>query len=280
MTIATPTVRFSAQFSRWRSRLFGLLGVMLLSSGCGDVPSTSQAVISDHGDLTINYVPSEIEEYQWIQESLEATEFFDDLANELNTEFAFPEDIEVFFAECGEANAFYDPNSVEITMCYELIEQYMKIFEDEIETQEDYDNEVIDAALFTFFHELGHALVDQYELPITGKEEDAVDDFATVLLIDVYEDEAAFLSGLWQFEGDAIEEQDHLDDLPFWGEHSLSSQRFYNTACLIYGSDPDEYEFLIEEDYLPSDRAERCPEEYEQKSRAWFTLIEPYLQGE
>ncbi|MEM8642161.1 MAG: DUF4344 domain-containing metallopeptidase [Cyanobacteria bacterium P01_G01_bin.54] len=234
----------------------------------------------DRGDLTINYVPSNVEAHQKIQDSLEFTEFFDELATDLNTLFALPQDIEVFFAECGEANAYYDLDNVEITMCYELIDQFMAIFADDILTEEDFDNEVIDAALFTFFHELGHALVHQYELPITGREEDAVDDFATIMLIDAYEDEAGVLSGLWQFELEAIEEQEYLEDLPYWGEHSLSSQRFYNMACLIYGSDPEGYEFLVAEDYLPGDRAENCPDEYEQKSNAWWSLIEPYLLEE
>ncbi|MGB0560918.1 MAG: DUF4344 domain-containing metallopeptidase [Spirulinaceae cyanobacterium] len=268
-----------------RSRLFrrpiqllGGLGVTLACWGCGEVDFLSAAqAIDDRGDLSINYIPADIETYQDIQDSLEETQFFEDLVTDLNTIFALPEDIEVFFAECDEANAYYDLDTVEITICYELIDEYMTIFADDIVTEEDFDNEVIDAALFTFFHELGHALVHQYELPITGREEDAVDDFATIMLIDAYEDEAGVLSGLWQFEMEAIAEEDYLDDLPYWGEHSLSSQRFYNTACLIYGSDPEGYDFLVEEDYLPGDRAELCPDEYEQKSNAWWSLIEPYL---
>lgn len=32
------------------------------------------------------------------------------------------------------------------------------------------------------FHELGHAFISLYDLPITGREEDAVDQFAAILL--------------------------------------------------------------------------------------------------
>lgn len=264
---------------RWPRGLLGLL-TTLLCWGCVDSGFVTPAAgaIADEGDLILYYIPSDIEAHQAIQNSLETTEFFDDLVADLNSYFAFPQDISVSFTDCGEANAFYDPENVEIIMCYELIDSFMQIFADNIETEEDFHNEVIDAGLFTFFHELGHALVDQYELPITGREEDAVDDFSTIMLIDVYEDEAGFLSGLWQFEEGAIAEQDELENLPYWGEHSLSTQRFYNTACIIYGSDPEEYAFLVEEDYLPADRAVRCEEEYAQKSVAWSTLIDPFIK--
>lgn len=272
----------AALFSPFRSpaRVLTSLCLALTCWGCGgvDANTSAQETVSDRGDLLVSYVPSEDEDYGAIQVSLESTAFFEDLVADLNASLAFPQDINVVFAECGEANAFYDLDVVEITMCYELLDEFIAIFADDIVTDEDFDNEVIDAGLFTFFHELGHALVHQYELPITGREEDAVDDFAAIMLIDIYEDEAGVLSGLWQFEEEAIEEADYLDDLPYWGEHSLSSQRFYNTACLIYGSDPEGYTFLVEEEHLPSDRAEGCPEEYAQKSQAWLTLIEPFVK--
>ncbi|QYO63788.1 DUF4344 domain-containing metallopeptidase [Leptolyngbya sp. 7M] len=42
----------------------------------------------------------------------------------------------------------------------------------DVETQAEYEDQVLNAGLFTFFYELGHTLVDQYELPITGHEKD------------------------------------------------------------------------------------------------------------
>ncbi|NEO84855.1 MAG: DUF4344 domain-containing metallopeptidase [Spirulina sp. SIO3F2] len=273
---------FSSWFAHYPARLLGGLGLSLACWGWGELGSIAAAhvvKIQDSGDILLTYDPPAIAEHQAIYESLASNGFFDALVDELNTDLAFPQDIQITFTECGEVNAFYYPDYVEVTMCYELLEQFIYIFGVEDGT-DGFDDAVIDASLFTFFHELGHALVHQYELPITGREEDAVDDFAAVMLIDIYGDEAGLLSGMWQFESEAIEEQENLADLPYWGEHSLSTQRFYNTACLIYGSEPNTYEFLIEEGALPEDRAERCPAEYEQKSRAWFTLLERFWQGE
>lgn len=262
---------------RW---FYGVLSsaIALLSIvSCGTGPE-AQAQIEDTGDIAVFYDESEDEEFQAIQAVLEDTAFFDDLVADLNENLAFPNNIEVIFTSCGESNAYYDPEDITITMCYELIADYLTIFEENIETEEDYANEVIDASSFTFFHELGHALIDQYELPITGNEEDAADNFAAIALLDAYEDDFGVLSGMFQFDMEAAEEQENLEDLAYWDEHALSTQRFYNTACLIYGSDPDEFSFIVEDEYLPSDRAERCEEEYEQKSSAWWTLINPFLK--
>ena len=38
----------------------------------------------------------------------------------LNADFDFPEQINVRVDACGEANAFYDPATVEIIMCAEF----------------------------------------------------------------------------------------------------------------------------------------------------------------
>jgi Putative metallopeptidase len=43
---------------------------------------------------------------------------------------------------------------------------------------------VIGNMLFVGFHEMGHALADQFHLPTLGRAEDAADSFATVALLD------------------------------------------------------------------------------------------------
>lgn len=278
-------LRFFAGFQQ-RSRFINplrslVVGVLCLASlvGCG-VEAESMAQIDDTGDLYLSYEKAKGEEFKRIRAALEETGFFDDLVEQLNEKLAFPNDINIVFASCGVANAFYSPSDLQITMCYELIAYYLQIFEENIETEEDYQAEVIDATSFTFFHELGHALVDQYELPITGNEEDAADNFATIIMLDVYGDDLGVISGMFQFDAEAMEEMENLENLAYWGEHSLSTQRYYNTACLIYGSDPEEFSFIVEDEYLPEQRAERCESEYAQKSAAWWTLMEPFLKEE
>ena len=124
--------------------------------------------------------------------------------------------------------------------------------------------------MFVFFHELGHGLIDLYDLPVTGKEEDAVDDFSTLLLIETdLADYAIRAAEYW-----SVSDSGEYDPLSFADEHSLSAKRFYSILCLVYGSDPDAYAGLVTEGYLPLSRAQRCPAEYQQKLDAWETLLE------
>jgi hypothetical protein len=44
---------------------------------------------------------------------------------------------------------------------------------------EERDEFILGNVVFVLFHEFGHALVSELELPVLGREEDAVDRFAT-----------------------------------------------------------------------------------------------------
>jgi hypothetical protein len=59
-------------------------------------------------------------------------------------------------------------------------------------------------------------------------------------------------------------------------EHSLDEQRFYNTACLAYGSDPQTFGVLVTEGVIPKGRAARCPFEWKRISRSWVRLLAPF----
>jgi hypothetical protein len=50
-------------------------------------------------------------------------------------------------------------------------------------------------------HEIGHALIDQFALPVIGQEEDAVDAFATLMVLETYEEPGADPA---RFSGDVV----------------------------------------------------------------------------
>ena len=125
-----------------------------------------------------------------------------------------------------------------------------------------------------FYHELGHALVDIEELPIFGQEEDAADVFSIFLIDALFEDGAAkdiAYEAAFGFLGEAAERG---ADIPWWDVHGPDEQRFYNTVCIFYGADPDSREALAEELGLPEERAETCPEEYDQANESWGAVLE------
>ena len=161
-------------------------------------------------------------------------------------------------------------------MCYELVILFIEDFAPYVSSLEELDHAILSTALFIFYHELGHALVDVLDLPITGREEDAVDQLSTLVLLSAGEEgrEAALTGAVWF----GLRASAATGQLPFWDEHSLDEQRFYNILCLVYGSDPESGHYLVEEGLLPQERAIRCPNEYEQMDSSWNQLLSGYLR--
>ena len=65
----------------------------------------------------------------------------------------------------------------------------------------------------------------------------------------------------------------------YWGTHGLDMQRFYNVSCYAYGSDPQYNQDLIEDGFLPEDRAYNCEWEYYQIDSSFAYLLEPFDYG-
>ena len=215
------------------------------------------------------------DKYQEMANTLQESKLLDEFATALNEAIKLPVPVGVRFAECGEANAFYDPSEQQISMCFELLEDYYQIMADQYETQDELDTAVMGAFTLVLFHELGHALVDVLDLPITGREEDAVDQLAAWAMIDDDAGDDAVLSAALSYYASAERSDSEIDDSTFADEHSLDKQRFFNLVCWVYGSNPEKHQGLVGDDFLPAARAERCPGEYEQIDRSWSRLLEP-----
>ncbi|MFL6199824.1 MAG: DUF4344 domain-containing metallopeptidase [Thermoanaerobaculia bacterium] len=238
--------------------------------------------VRDAGNFVVEYEETDNENYQELEGIFQETRLLEDTVAELNKVFFLPGDVPVVLRECGEVNAFYDPEAQEISVCYELIEYYSGMFLSEDQTEEEAaegGEAVAGATLFTFFHELGHALIDLYDLPVTGREEDAVDQLATMILLEGGDEgETAALNGAWSFLTEE-EEDDSEEEPAFWDEHSLDEQRFYNIVCWSYGKNPEAFQELVDDETLPEGRAARCPAEYDRMSRSWDALLDPYVKG-
>lgn len=200
------------------------------------------------------------------------------LIKRMNNLLRIPKDIT--FAFGADDGPLYDPELREILMPDEFTIEVMQRFIDAkyVKTEEELFNVTMDVVEHTLYHELAHALIELLQIPITGKEEDAADSLATMLVIltnDNGEEVALSAADLFDMEGEDIKE---FTDIDFWGEHSLDFQRFYNTICLIYGSQPDKYQYLIDDLEIAEDRADLCIEDYSRESLSWKKLLEPHLK--
>jgi predicted Zn-dependent protease len=101
------------------------------------------------------------------------------LSSTLKKAFIF-NDIDIEIKKCGKANAYSNQSTV--FLCIELVQKLLQKSNDKKNIQ--------NLLLFTLLHEMGHTLLRQWDYPLYDNE-DAVDQFATVLLIMFNQPEAA-----------------------------------------------------------------------------------------
>jgi len=229
----------------------------------------------DKGDLKLSYQPrKETTTTHAVGSNQQALEQV--IAN-LNEKIALPWAIVVSFEDCDTPDAFYAAETRRLTVCYQLIDEYYDLFGRKIKDKAKLDDAVRGAVASTFFHELGHGLVDAWKVPITGKEEDAVDQLSTLVLIKHTKNgEQMALAGAISFKLYADLEKG--EQKVYWDEHSLDEQRFYDTICLIYGSNPEKYAYLVKENTLPEERAELCRDDYPKIANSWHQLLSSYVK--
>lgn len=233
---------------------------------------------ADEGDFIAVYGEVENERFAEINESFKDKKVVDDITNSLNQILSLPTDVKVTFTDCGKINAWYQPNTKTITFCYEFMEYFHEKAVAMGKSEEEAEQMTTGATLFFFFHELGHCLIDVYDLPATGREEDSVDQLSTYVLMDGEDDygETSAVSGVLMFR--AMADDEKLSAQLFADEHSLSSQRAFNLACWMYGKNPDKYSFFVEAELLTEARAPRCSNEYQKMSSAWRRLTDSWIK--
>lgn len=249
------------------------------------LPKDSQNIIKDSGDFHITYYPNPNSPYEYsADEWLKDSQYFEGQIEYLNGVFRLPYDVEIIAKECKEPTAYYDLGAKQIVMCYEFAddayEDFSSYYADEA-TDEEISTMNMDVIDFVFYHELGHALVDIYQLPITGLEENAVDQFATYFML-LTEDSSDYEGivgqdilyniGTWFY----IQSQAGHENI-YWDTHGLDIQRFYNISCYAYGENPEYNQDLITEGSLPKERAANCEYEYSVLKNSWETILSPYF---
>ncbi|MGH7559539.1 MAG: DUF4344 domain-containing metallopeptidase [Gemmatimonadales bacterium] len=253
-----------------------LLGVVALAAACGGKPPVPPAAAADTapaaptGRFVAQYAPATLEYYDF-RAGLVRNRFLDTIADRLNDSLVIPRDIVLATGHCGEPNAVYEPDRARVTLCYELFGTLAELYTDEVGGE----HLITGTLVFALTHELGHALIDVLQLPVTGREEDAVDQLATILLLSQGEagDSLAFGAIGWFSKNSRRQE---ADELVFADEHGLDQQRYYNILCMVYGRDRARYPEIVAERWLPAIRAERCPVEYARIAESWRRLLFPH----
>jgi len=134
-------------------------------------------------------------------------------------------------------------------------------------------NEVI----ATFYHEVGHALVDVLQIPVLGREEDAADTLSVILMHEIWQEDAAsaiLASDALTYALRAGDITQAPDESAYAGVHSLDMQRYYSVVCLFYGANPDVRKQLAVDLGLPDYKLDTCPSDYESARAAWDKVLQ------
>jgi hypothetical protein len=139
---------------------------------------------------------------------------------------------------------------------------------------------IIGGAVDVMIHEMGHALFDINEIPLFGREEDAADQLAALLMLQFGKQVAmTTIKGAFNVSHHlhaerlrknkgAVTPRQEAD------EHSIDIQRAYSYLCMAYGRDPETFQELADQ-LLPRARKANCAEEYKQIAHAFRKTVLP-----
>lgn len=136
---------------------------------------------------------------------------------------------------------------------------------------------------FTLFHESGHLLIHELDLPVLGKEEDAADSAGVLLMFKTIKDADEAYNALndaadyWTYSSNAMPDEDFNYNVNTYDPHSLDIQRANNMVCLMVGKDPDEFADTAKAFEFDDDMIDQCAADYEEADHSWTKVLEPYL---
>jgi hypothetical protein len=231
------------------------------------------------GQVKVSYEqPSQ--KYLQLHEALKRREVLERLQRFL-LPLRLPRDLTVRLAECGADTKAYSPGGP-VTICYEMVDKIVTItMQNTKDTNE--QTLVIDGTFVqAVLHEVAYAIFDLLQVPIWGREHDAADQLAALIMIQ-FGDQVALTTIVGTAKFFEYSKRSWTGE-DFAEIGSPEGQRFYNLLCIAYGGDPITFDFLAPRPRpgsrlprLSERRAARCGREYEQVRHAFDLRIMPYV---
>jgi hypothetical protein len=250
---------------------------MVFAASCGWF--TQHACAASRADrIRIEYVAPTNPQHQRVYDLLKERRVLERFQQFLSF-IRLPQTLWLKTAGCdGESNAWYEPEDHTVTVCYE----YLADLERNAPTMTTAagvrpQDAILGPVIEVFLHETGHALFDLLKIPVLGREEDAADQVAAYIMLDLGPDTArSTVAGVaYMYHKDA--EHAQIKPTSYANVHGLDAQRFYNVMCLAYGANPKLFADVVEKKYLPEERADGCEDEYKQVQYAVQSLFGPYI---
>jgi len=231
--------------------------------------------------IRIEYAQPENPAHQPLYEALQRRQVLEKL-QEIFGPFRLPTDLTIKTTGCnGQSNAWYWNST--LTLCYEYLEELRQnVPATTTSTGVTPEDAMIGQFLYVVAHEFGHAVFSMLDVPSFGNAEDNADQFSAYMMLLLGKDEAPRLIGGAAYSYRSIMEKPNviLPVKAFSDVHGLPAQRFYNLLCMAYGANPELFKDIVEDKYLPKERAANCAREYQQVRYAFQKLIVPHVDKE
>lgn len=260
-------------------RIFFVLSLLALAlmPGCRQSVESTPSPPPPSGHFSIEYAPSQVDAYRPYRDRVVASKRFDEAAERLNNRVRLPHDLKLAFQD--KTGPHFDSRLKTLFIPYGYCHYAAGFFEaSPLKMKVSPEEAALDVIEFVFYHELGHALIEALDLPVVGREEDAVDDLATLLALEVFgRPEMAARTALAFHLMAKSKKAEKLYDL-----HSLDEQRFYRILQILYGAKPGRFlaevapTGLVEPQFL--DKKGSAQKEYRRLSRNWRRLLKPHLE--
>lgn len=191
-----------------------------------------------------------------------------------------PRSLTLRLSACGgEADAWYAPRTRTITVCYEyILEVQARAPAEPARPGATQRDAIAGPVAQVFLHEAGHALFHLLNVPVLGREEDAADQFAALVLLELPPAEARHaINGITHLLR-SLAAEDGVTEVLLADDHGLALQRLSNLLCLAYGADRRTFGDLVGSGTLPAFRAARCASEYDQAATALGRVFRHHLR--
>ena len=282
----------------WVKGLLVAASVLLLVSGCGGGGSQEEGEgkgTAAAGQVKILYEDDAIEpENRDAVDQIRESGVLEQLADWINERVALPHDMEVRVTDDvpeGVTDQSTEPDGRTIfvpgawlTETHGIVAEMVEDLNREeggppaVFPEEKFNADDLNVLTnqYIFGHEMGHALMRNLMLPVTGFEEDSADGFASFYNVNEEGPDPVIAAAMF-FDAAARQQGDPTID-QFASDHPITQQRVYNFLCLLEGSDSEKWQGpLVDEGYLPESRAPLCPQEWAWLNYGWWTVLEPHF---
>lgn len=218
-----------------------------------------------------------------VADYLKASPFLKDVESFVENTLTLDNPLNIIFVDNQNTqyNAHFNPSCNCIRISYSIIQQnadrIMKNFKGTLT----YPDAIRGVTLQILFHEMGHYLVHNYNLNITGKEENAVDELSVMSMLVLIQQKSEYTTAsicgiLGWYEPETFVSSRSMVDV-----HAPSRERYYDMLSLYLGSlgnNALSTNFVGEKDYqISRSRFYSSPNEYKKAYNSWTELMARFL---